>query len=955
MSSRIPNGTYRFQLHKDFTFKQATELVGYLHDLGISDCYLSPITTARTGSVHGYDVVNHSAINPELGSEEDFQRFLAALHERGMGIVQDIVPNHMAIGDPANQWWNDVLANGPSSSYADFFDIDWNPLKKDLHNKVLLPVLGQQYGKVLEDQQIQIAYDRTKGTFQARYFDHLFPLAPRSLQWILKPAWRAVMQTMGESHPEVLELESILNAVEHLPERSEADIAKVRERRREIPVIRRRIADLYEKSPAARAAIEDSLRDINGIKGQPRSFDRLENLLADQAYRLSFWKVASDEINYRRFFDINELAAIRMEKREVFAATHETIFKMIRQGVINGLRIDHVDGLLDPLQYLRRLQRSAADCLGQREGTSDGERAFYIVVEKILGEHEKLQPWPVHGTTGYEFMNVVGRLFVDGENSRRFRDLYGGFVGERLNFREVVYQSKRLVIETAMSGEMAVLSRRLDRISEQHRWSRDFTLNSLGAALQEMIACFPVYRSYVRPETGQVDEADRQHIMIAARRAKRRNPSVSESLFDFIASVLLLEHPAGLTEEQRAERGEFVQRFQQFTSPVMAKGFEDTALYRYYPLASLNEVGGEPDAFGISIGAFHEWNRTRQAEWPHAMSASSTHDTKRSEDARARIAVLSEIPDEWEQAIKRWYQMNAGARKQVEDSEVPDPNEEYLLYQTLLGIWPNEPLDGNRAEFIKRIQQYMNKAVKEAKVHTSWMNVNEEHDRALEEFLSTILNKGHDFVADVAQFYARIARAGMLNSLAQTLLKMTLPGAPDFYQGTELWTLSLVDPDNRRPVDYACRRAMLAKVRDGARRDPAATLNHLLKDMRSGAIKLYLIHRAMGFRRERWELFLRGDYLPLNVTGERANHVVAFARNYNDKRAIVMCGRFFMSLPEAEGRPVDPNAWRGTFVELEGNWPASMTDRISGRTISTDRPIEVEEAFAQLPLALLHN
>ena len=956
MSSRIPSGTYRFQLHRDFTFKDATALVDYLYDLGISDAYLSPITTAHAGSVHGYDVVNHRALNPELGSEEDFQRFVSALHEHGMGIVQDIVPNHMAIGDAANQWWNDVLENGPSSPYADFFDIDWNPPKNDLANKVLLPVLGEQYGKVLENQQIQIGYNRLSGTFQARYFEHSFPLAPRSLQWILKPALRAVMQKAGDSHPEVLELESILNAVEHLPERTEADFTKVRERRREIPVIRRRISDLYEKSAEVRAAIEDSIRDINGVKGQPRSFDRLENLLADQAYRLSFWKVASDEINYRRFFDINELAAIRMENREVFEATHDMILKLIKSDMINGLRIDHVDGLLDPLQYLRRLQSSAAESLGESGRSPDSERPFYIVVEKILGEHEKLQPsWPAHGTTGYEFMNVVGRLFVANENNRRFRDLYAAFIGERLNFRDVVYESKKLIIETAMAGEMAVLSRRLDRISEHHRWSRDFTLHSLAGALEEVIACFPVYRSYVRPETGKVDDADRQHILTAVRRAKRRNPSVSESIFDFIASVLLLQHPAGLTDEDHTERGEFVQRFQQFTAPVMAKGFEDTALYRYYPLASLNEVGGEPDAFGVGIETFHAWNRERHVEWPAAMSATTTHDTKRSEDARARIAVLSEIPDEWEQAIKRWYQMNAGARKLIEDSEVPDPNEEYLLYQTLVGVWPVEPLDGNRDDFIKRIQQYMDKAVKEAKVHTSWMNVNEEHDRALSEFLATILTKGHEFVADLANFRAVIARAGMLNSLSQSLLKITLPGAPDFYQGTELWTLSLVDPDNRRPVDYACRRAMLAKIREGARRDPLATVTLLLRDMSSGAIKMYLINRVLEFRREHPELFMRGEYVPLNVSGERADQVIAFARTYNGERVIVMCGRFFMNLPPAPPLPVDPNAWRGTFVELPSDSRKSMTDLITGRAISVGRRIAVDEAFGQMPVAMLHD
>jgi len=874
-----------------------------------------------------------------------------------MGIVQDIVPNHMAIGDSANQWWNDVLANGPSSPYADFFDIDWNPPKNDLANKILLPVLGEQYGKVLENQEIQIGYDNGNGTFRARYFDRSFPLAPRSLKWILQPALRELTQKLGDSDPDVLELESILNAVQHLPERTESDLKKVRERRREIPVIRRRISDLYEKGADVRDAIEDSLEDLNGIKGQPRSFDRLETLLADQAYRLSFWKVASDEINYRRFFDINDLAAIHMEDRRVFAATHEMILKLIGRGFINGLRIDHVDGLLDPLQYLHRLQQSAAEGLNDGHGLSDTERSFYIVVEKIVGEHEQLQPWPVHGTTGYEFMNVIGRLFVASENQRRFRDLYAGFIGERLNFRDIVYESKKLIIQSAMSGEMGVLSRRLDRISEQHRWSRDFTLNGLASALEEVIACFPVYRSYVRPETGKVDDADRQHILTAIRRAKRRNPAVSGSIFDFIASVLLLEHPAGIGDGERMERGDFVMRFQQFTAPVMAKGFEDTALYRYYPLASLNEVGGEPEAFGISVDAFHEWNRERLAKWPDAVSGSSTHDTKRSEDTRARIAVLSEIPDEWEQAIKRWYQMNSSARKKFEDSEVPDLNEEYLLYQTLVGIWPDAPMDSSRRDdFIKRIQSYMDKAVKEAKVHTSWMNANAEHDRALSEFLAAILKEGTEFVADLERFQGRIARAGMLNSLSQTILKIAAPGVPDFYQGTELWALNLVDPDNRRPVDYVQRCAMLKKIREAARRDPLATTRHLLKDMRNGAIKMYLINRAMEFRRENPALFMRGDYIPLKVTGPRANHLVAFARVHDSKRVIVVCGRFFTPLSEAPPLPVDPKAWADTFIEFEAGSPSAMTDLITGRSISSiGGRLAVGEAFAQMPVAMLRD
>jgi (1->4)-alpha-D-glucan 1-alpha-D-glucosylmutase len=950
----IPSATYRLQLHRRFTFADAAALIDYLRDLGVSHCYLSPITQARPGSTHGYDVVNHRVINPELGGEQGFDEFTGRLRECGMGLVADLVPNHMAITDPANQWWQDVLENGPSSPYAEFFDIDWNPPKGDLANKVLLPVLGDQYGRVLENQEIQVVYEN--GSFFTRYYDHRFPLAPRSLHWILKPALRALTQKLGDSHDDVLEMESVLNAVEHLPERTETDHKKVRERRREIPVIQRRISELYEKSDAARAAIDGSLEDINGIKGQPRSFDRLEKLLEDQAYRLSFWKVASDEINYRRFFDINELAAIRMEDRTVFAAAHEMILRLIGRGLIDGLRIDHVDGLLDPSQYLRRLQRGVALGTAESNRLPDPERLIYLVVEKILGLNERLQDWPVHGTTGYDFMNMAARLFVVAEHRQRLRELYAHFTGEQADFRDVVYESKKVVIRTAMAGELAVLARRLDRISEQHRWSRDFTLNSLASALEELIACFPVYRSYVRPETGAVGDEDRQHIQTAVRRAKRRNPAISESIFDFIASVLLLEHPGGLGDQERMERAEFVLRFQQLTAPVMAKGFEDTALYRYYPLASLNEVGGEPENFAVGIEEFHRSNQRRLERWPDSMSATSTHDTKRSEDARARISALSEIPDEWEAAIARWYRMNAGARKRIEDAEVPDPNEEYLLYQSLVGIWPAQKIEaGERAELTRRIQAYMDKAVREAKVNTSWMNVNQEHDSALSEFLAAILAEGSEFVADLENFVRPIARAGNLNALSQTLLKIAAPGIPDFFQGTELWDLSLVDPDNRRPVDFASRRAMLGKIRESARRDPTSTLCHLLKNPGNGAVKMYVINRALECRRDNHELFMRGEYLPLDVMGPRAPHVIAFARAHGEKRVLVVCGRFFMQLPQASPLPVDPRTWNDTSVNV-GATHVRFRNVFNGATIGAEKgSLRMEEVFAQMPVALLES
>ena len=965
MSPRIPASTYRLQLHAGMNLKNALELVDYLKQLGITDVYTSPLSEAQPGSVHGYDIINHRHLNPEIGSEEQLAEFARRLDERGMEMVVDIVPNHMSIANSRNRWWQDVLENGPGSLHADFFDIDWNPPKGDLANKVLLPVLGDQYGKVLENGEISIISEN--GDFSACYGENRFPLAPRSFTWILEPALQVLTEKVGDSAPEVLELESIIKALEHLPPLTETDRTKIRERRRETQVIKRRIAALRRESAQGRAAIAASLGKLNGVKGDPASFDRLEGLLADQAYRLSFWKVASDEINYRRFFDVNDLAAIRVEEREVFTAVNELIFHFVGQGWVTGLRVDHVDGLLDPEQYLRRLQSGCASALTGRpppRAARDGEetkRPFYVVVEKILGENETLRrDWAAHGTTGYDFLNIVGSLLVARENRARFHDLYRRFIGESLDFSDVVYESKKLVIRTAMAGEWAVLARRLDHISEQHRWSRDFTLNSLADALGEVIACFPVYRSYVRPQSGAVSKEDRQHIVAAITRAKMRNPTISSSIFDFIASVLLLKHPERITHAQRAERREFVLRFQQLTAPVMAKGFEDTALYRYYPLASLNEVGGDPDGFGVSVEEFHQWNQRMLQNWPGSLSATSTHDTKRSEDVRVRLSALSEIPDEWEKAIGRWYLMNRPARLKVDEREVPDANEEYLLYQTLVGTWPMT-LDGEtgREQYIGRIRAYMDKAVKEAKVHTSWMNVNEEHDQALSRFLDSILAAESPFIADLAAFQRPLARAGMLNSLTQVVLKIATPGVADFYQGNELWDLSLVDPDNRRPIDFASRRAMLVTIRENAGKNLRTFLHDLLKDMSSGAIKMYVTHRALEFRCANRELFATGAYVPLAVQGERESNAVAFARSLGTKQIIVVAGRFFMRLPEMPPLPVDPRAWGETRVGLaKGLDGVEYIDLFTGETVKPERAgdgrtLKLAQVFAEMPVAML--
>ena len=590
--------------------------------------------------------------------EEQLVEFAYGLRSRDMGLILDTVPNHMCIAHPSNGWWVDVLENGPSSPFARFFDIDWDPPKADLKNKVLLPVLGDQYGKVLENQQIKITYEG--GTFALHFYEFVLPVAPRTWTLLLEPVLEKLRPILGESDSAVVELASIVTALTYLPLRTETDQARVKERLREKEVIKGRLSALTETSADVRAAIDVSLTEINGVKGDPRSFDRLERLLEDQAYRLSFWGVATDEINYRRFFDINELAAIRVEEPEVFDAVHRLTLRLVQQGLITGLRIDHVDGLLDPGQYLRLLQKRCAEAQARNiehpHSAVDSGRAypFYVIAEKILTGPERLsKDWPVYGTTGYEFLNMLNSVFVEDRNGEQFRDLYGRFTGAQPDFRELVYQCKRLVLRASMSGEQNMLARRLDRISEQHRWSRDFTLNSLGRVLAEVIACFPVYRSYVTA-TGELTDDDRRYIRSAISHAKRRNPALSPSAFDFLASVLLLEHPKGLDEAARAERLQFTLQFQQLTSPVNAKGYEDTALYRFYPLASLNEVGGGPAPFGLSVQAFHAGNVRRLEEWPHGLSATTTHDTKRSEDVRARINVLSEIPDEWERAIWRW-------------------------------------------------------------------------------------------------------------------------------------------------------------------------------------------------------------------------------------------------------------------------------------------------------------
>ncbi len=953
----IPAATYRLQLSGEFPWALAKRIVPYLADLGVGAAYVSPIVMARPGSSHGYDVVDLGKLNPELGSDREMSDFTKDLREHGLGLMVDVVPNHMSIWGSANHSWNDVLENGPSSPFARWFDIDWTPPKPDLEAKILLPVLGDQFGRVLEAGDIKVAY--MDGAFVAHYHDLSFPVAPKSWPQILTPALSRLRRAMPDASSILLELESIITSLEHLPPRTETDRQRVRERLRDREVSRRRIDAHVGQDPQVRKAIDDALAELNGRPGNPRSFDALEALLSQQGYRLSHWRVAAEEINYRRFFDINELAAVRVEEPAVFDAVHEVLLRLVREGQVSGVRVDHVDGLWDPQAYLARLRRALT--------TASGGETLYTVVEKILEPGERLpSSWLVNGTTGYDFLNLAGGVFVDGEGMAALRLLEARLAQETRRFADVAYEAKKLVLDVALSAELTVLSRRLDRISEQHRSSRDFTLQSLQGALAEVVACFPVYRTYVRAEDATIGDEDRAHVEAAVRSAKRRNPTTSPSIFDFVRSLLLLEAPEGLDPIDLAERRDFVLRLQQLTAPVMAKGLEDTSFYRYFPLAALNEVGGPIDARGISVEQLHHENAERHRLSPTTMSTTATHDTKRGEDVRARLFALTELSGEWIEAVDRWREQNRGHKRDLVGDATPNDLTEYLLYQTILGAWPAET-PATDPSFVARLQAYMTKASREAKLHTSWINPDQAYEDAVARFVATVLDPAQNapFIEDITKFRERLAPLGYYTSLAQALLKIASPGVPDIYQGNELWDLSLVDPDNRRPVDYEHRRAMLAQLRSNADVEAGAFAERLLAAPEDGRVKLFVTYRALGLRRARSDVFETGPYSALSVLGARSRHAIAFARGEGRRSVIAIFGRFFATLTEGGGPPIGSAAWGDTHVSLATLFPAgqptpSLRDALSGHTLTAEilngqAVLPLSKVFAHLPVALLES
>ncbi len=953
--ARFPRCTYRLQLNSAFTFSHATALVPYLQRLGVSHVYCSPYLRARKGSMHGYDIIDHNALNPEIGSQEDFEQFVQTLSSHEMGHILDMVPNHMGVLGADNAWWLDVLENGLASAYADFFDIEWEPANAPFRNKVLIPVLGDQYGLVLERGELKLAFHAATGELGIAYYDHRFPIDPHDYPVVLKRAYDA-LQPAGVPPEIAAEFATLCSAFANLPERDSATPERRTERQRDKDVHKRHLARLATEHPEIARAIEYGVTQLNGTSGDRTSFEALHEFLERQAYRLSSWRVAADEINYRRFFDINDLAALRMENEHVFEATHRFVLSLAADNKIDGLRIDHPDGLYDPEQYFRRLQLRYANLAGiDVEQTENGRpaRPLYVIIEKIAAGHERLpESWAVHGTSGYRFATQVNAVLVDNRTAEEMEHIYRAFAADAPPYPAAVYDGKIAIMKAALASPLLMLATELLRIALADRRTRDYTLNNLRYALAEFVACFPVYRTYIvdRPSA-----QDRRYIDWAIAQARRRSRDADTTIFDFVRRVLLNEPPDDASADLKERVRSFAVKMQQFTAPVTAKGIEDTAFYRYNRLVSLNDVAGDPDQFGMPVSAFHGASAERCAHRPHTMLATSTHDNKRSEDVRARIDVLSEMPDAWRRLLRRWERINRPRKTVLEGEPAPTSNDEYLLYQILLGTFAPEN-DSDLKSYCDRIEAYMLKALREAKVHTSWITPNAEYENATSAFVRALLapDRRNLFLKDLRAHAKTIAWFGMCNSLTLTLLKLTCPGVPDIYQGNETYDLSLVDPDNRRPVDYAKRRSMLDELESIERGgDLAAGAHGLASTLGDGRAKMWIVWRTLALRRRYRELFDFGQYVPLQTTGSRSEHVIAFVRRHGGKTAVTVGGRLWMQLGHEPGTlPLGEQAWGDTALE-SGPLRGEFENVYTGERLRIEGNIPLSRVFATFPAALL--
>ncbi|MDF2387973.1 malto-oligosyltrehalose synthase [Nostoc ellipsosporum NOK] len=926
---RIPTITYRIQFTPEFGFEKAKAIAAYLADLGITDLYASPIFKARSGSTHGYDVVDAAQLNPELGTTEEFEALVSELQSLGMGWLQDIVPNHMAYSSE-NHYLMDVLEHGPDSGYTDYFDLGWNAPFADRQERILAPLLGDFYGVSLEKGDIQLQYAQSGLT--VNYYSLQLPLRLESYTKFLSYNLGKITRKLGRNHPDFIKLLGILYILKNVP----LEVVD-RQRQDQIAFIKGLIWELYTTNDDIHEFIEDNLKIFNGDVGNPDSFNLLDELLKDQFYRLAFWKVGAEEMNYRRFFTVNELISVKVEDLRVFNNTHSLIKKLVAEGKFTGLRIDHIDGLYNPLQYLERLREKMGD--------------VYITVEKILELTEDLpENWDIQGTSGYDFLNYVNGVFCQKETRFLFDNIYQAFINSRVDYASLVKEKKHLILERNLAGDIDNLAILLKNISNKYRYANDFTLNGLKRAIAEVLTLFPVYRTYITPEG--ITQSDRATIQEVITQAREQVPLLQNEL-TFIEKLMLLEFDDSLTQTEREQWLYFVLRMQQYSGPLMAKGVEDTTLYVYNRLLSLNEVGGNPSHFGITTAEFHAFNQKHQANWPHTMNATATHDTKRGEDVRARLNVLSEIPQEWEEQVNIWSYLNQDRRSERHGFAIPDRNDEYFLYQTLVGAFPFDEYE--QSSFVQRVKDYMIKAIREAKVHTAWLRPDSEYEQACVSFIEKVLDSSisSQFLEAFRPFQQRIAYYGIFNSLSQTLLKATAPGVPDFYQGTELWDLSLVDPDNRRPVDFELRRGYLSTIREQIKTDILALIQELLTHKTDGKIKLFLTAQVLKARKNYLALFTEGDYLPLEIQGSHANHIIAFARRQGNQTAIAIAPRFFTSLIQPGENPLGDDVWQDTHLQLPPNSSSAWKNVLTEQTLQATGTLPIAQALTHFPVALL--
>ena len=948
--TRLPSSTYRIQLNPDFRFADTLKILDYLHELGISDLYLSPILASRKGSTHGYDVIDPTRINPDLGTEEEFTTLQTELQNRGMGLLLDIVPNHMA-ANAENPWWMDVLENGTQSAFAAYFDVEWHPHARSLEGRILLPVLGRPFGEALDSGEIKLVYN--DGSFLIQYFESLFPVAPRSYHAILNLHAGRLKNSLSEETAAYHEYSGVLSSALDLARADRRVASTAQEQRLRFESTRDRLRSLMNTSPEIATLVRENVAELNGKVGDPGSVGLLQRLLAEQNYKLAFWQNMNESINYRRFFTIADLVGVRVEDPIVFESTHGYVMRLVAKNPYSGLRIDHIDGLRDPFSYLTRLQER----LSQDKNSTDSPS--YVVVEKILARGEDLpEEWPANGTTGYDYVNVANGIFVDPEGAGRVEEIYSTFIGRKQDFSDILYYKKKLVMNTLLGVEMRTLGRQLAELASQDRYARELERIQLIDALIEVTACLGVYRTYIR--NMELPAHATKYIEEAVTAARARAPHLSAASFNFVHEVLLLLNPPHVLADQREARLDFVMRWQQFTGPIVAKGFEDTALYVYYPLLSLNEVGGNPRPTQAStLAEFCAFLEKRRIDWPGTLDASSTHDTKRSEDVRARINVLSEMPEEWQKHLELWSGLNAQYKQQAGGVSAPDRNEEYFLYQTLLGVWP---LDREADEsLIERVQAHLVKATREAMVHTRWTRPNQPHEDALQKFVAGILSsENREFLDDFRRFQEKIAYFGMVNGLSQTMLKIAAPGVADFYQGSELWDLRLVDPDNRGAIDFARRETALKEIESSEGTDIKEARRGFVEHWQDGKIKLYLIRKALRFRRDNGDLFHEGEFVPLQVAGCHSENVIAFLRRTPSASTLVVLPRWLCRIADKSGSLPARIDWCDTHIVLpppsSRNWKSILAPtELASQDRQTGACLMLNDLLNDFPVAFFQG